>query len=332
VLRRDVIALIASAVVAWPDVARAQQPQRNVPLVGAVWPGERFAAITVRVREAFQRGLREDGYIEGQNIAIEHRYGEGLDGLRNAANEFVRLNVDVILALGTPAILAAKRATSTIPIVGAGMADPVADGLVGGLARPGGNITGNTFIGPELGPKRLQLFREIIPAVTRIAALQHPGVYSERTMQNMLTAIEESTKESGLELHVFTASSPNDFDDAFEAMVKARVGALIIFPSPMFYVNYRRLVDLATEHRLPTMYAFREAVEAGGLICYGADIPDLSRLAARYVAKILRGATPADLPVAQPTTFDLVINMKTAKALSLTIPPSVLARADEVIE
>jgi putative tryptophan/tyrosine transport system substrate-binding protein len=330
--RRAFLVLVGGAMVAAPLAARAQRPQRSMPLVGAIWPGEPSAPISVRVREAFLRGLREDGYVEGQNIVIEHRYGVGPDGMDKATADLMRLNVDVIMASSTPAALAAKRATSAIPIVGAVMADPLADGLIASLARPGGNITGNTFIAPELGPKRLQLLREIVPAVTKIAALQHPGVYSERTMRNMRTEIEENTKESGLELQIFSASGPNDFDGAFEAMVKARVGALVVFPSPMFYVNYRRLVDLAASHRLPTMYVFREAVEAGGLMCYGADIPDLSRLAAKYVAKILKGAKPGDLPVQQPTKFELVINLKAANALGLTIPPAILARADEVIE
>jgi len=268
--------------------------------------------------------------VEGQDIAIEYRYGD-LDGLRSAANDLVRLNVDVIVAGGTPAALAAKRATNTIPIVGGAMADPVADGLVASLARPGGNVTGNTFLAPELGPKRLQLLREVVPGVTRVAALQHPGVYGERTMRDMLNEMEARAKASEVELQVLDARSPDDFDNAFAAMAKARAGAIIIFPSPMFYANHRRLVDLAAKHRLPAMYVFREAVEAGGLMCYGANVPELLRRAATHVDKILKGAKPADLPVEQPTNFELVINLKTAKALGLTIPPAMLLRADEVI-
>ena len=251
--------------------------------------------------------------------------------MSSAANDLVRLNVDVIVAGGgTPAALAAKRATTTIPIVARAMADPVADGLVANLARPGGNVTGNTFLAPELGPKRLQLLREIVPSVTRVAVLQHPGVYSERTMRGMLNGMRAAAV--GLQLQVLDARGPNDFDTAFSAMAKARAGALIVFPSPMFYLNCRRLVDLAAKHRLADMYVFREAVEAGGLVCYGANLPDLSRRSAAYVDKILRGAKPADLPVEQPTTFDFAINLKTAKALGLTIPPSLLQRADQVIE
>ncbi len=254
--------------------------------------------------------------------------------MRDAVNDLVRLNVDVILVGSTPAALAAKRATKTIPIVAANMADPLADGLVASFARPGANVTvtGNTFLGPELGATRLQLLRDVVPGIKRIAALQHSGVYGERTMRNMLMELKESAKASGFELQVLSVGGPNDFDGAFAAMVKARAGALVMFPSPMFYVNYPRLVDLAATYRLPTMHVFREAVEAGGLMCYGANIPDLTRRAGKYVGKILKGAKPADLPIEQPTKFDLVINLKTATALGLTIPPSLLQRADQIIE
>ena len=330
--RKFIVALGGAVVVTWPLAAFAQQARRREPRVGALWPGEPAAAISLRNREALQQGLREEGYVQGQSIAIEYRYEEDFDELRKAVNELLRLDVDVIMALGTQAALAAKRATNTTPIVAANMADPVADGLIARSPDPGGNITGNTFIGPELGPKRLQLLREIVPGINRIAALLHPGVFGERTMRNMQTEMEEKAKESGVEFQVFSARGPNDFDNAFEAMVTVRAGALMIFPSPMFYVNYRRLVDLAARHQLPTMYVFREAVEAGGLMSYGADIPDLTRLAAKYVAKILKGKKPSDLPVEQPTRFELVINLKTAKALGLTLSSGLLSIADDVIE
>jgi putative tryptophan/tyrosine transport system substrate-binding protein len=329
--RRDFITVLGG-MASWPLASGAQQPQIRLPLVGALWHGKASAAVLLSNLEGFQRGLREEGYLEGQNISIQNKYGEDLEGLRNAANELVGLSVDVILAGGTPAALAAKRATSEIPIVGGSMADAVADGLVMSLAQPGGNITGNSFIAPELGPKRMQLLRELVPEISRIAALQHPGVYSEKTMVNLRAAIEEAAKASGVELQFVGVSNPNDFDNAFGELVAARTGALIILPSPMFYVNYRRLVDLAARHRLPTMFYFREAVEAGGLMCYGADIPNLFRLAAKYVAKILKGAKPSDLPVEQPVTFDIAINLKTAKTLGLTFPSSLLLRADQVIE
>ena len=330
--RRTFLCGLTLGTVSAPLAAEAQPAGRRVPRIGFLQQGDPSASITLRVTEALRQGLREHGgYVEGQSIAIEYRYGD-LDGLRGSANDLVRLKVDVIYAGGTPAALAAKRATNTIPIVGGVLADPVADGLVASLARPGGNVTGNTFLAPELGPKRLQLLREIVPRVTRVAALQHPGVYSERTMRDMLKDIEAAAKAGGVELRVLGAKGPDNFDNAFAAMAEARAGALIIFPSPMFYVNYRRLVDLAAKHRLPAMYVFREAVEAGGLMCYGANIPDLVRRAAAYVEKILKGAKPADLPIQQRTKFELVINLKTAKALGLTIPNSILLRADEVIE
>jgi len=331
--RRHFIAMLGGVTVAWPAVGRAQPTPRTMPLVAALWSGEPTAPITVSLREAFLQGLREEGYIEGQNVAIEERYYSGdSETLEKAVNELVGLRVDVIMAGGTPAAIAVKRATSSIPIVAMGMADPMADGLVASLSQPGGNVTGNSFIGPELSSKRLQLLREVVPGVTRFAGLQHPGVYGDRTMENMLMEIQKSAKESGVEFQVFDATGPNDFDAAFEEMVNAREGALMIFPSPMFYVNYQQLVGLAALHRLPTMYVFTEAVQAGGLISYGADIPDLARRGAKYVAKILKGTKPGELPIEEPTKFHLMVNLKTAKALGLTIPQSILARADEVID
>jgi putative ABC transport system substrate-binding protein len=244
----------------------------------------------------------------------------------------MRLGIEVIVAMGTPAAFAAKRASNSIPIVAVSMADPVADGLVASLARPGGNVTGNTFIGPELGPKRLQILKEVFPQANRIAALQHPHVYGERTMQQMLLEMEEKAHKIGVDLQIFDASRPEDFDGAFKDMVEKRADALLLFTSPMFYVNYRRIVGLAAELHLPTMYYFREAVEGGGLIGYGADITDPFRLAAKHVARILKGTKPGDLPVEQPTKFEFLINLKTANALGVVIPPTLIARADEVIE
>ena len=328
--RRAFISGITLGLFTAPLAAAAQQTGR-VPRVGFLFQGEPSTPSGLLLKDSFRRGLREEGYVEGHNIAIEYRHAE-LDGLPDAVSELVRLNVDVIMGAGTPAALAAQHATKTIPIVGANMADPLADGLVASLARPGANVTGNTFLGPELGAKRLQLLREVIPVIKRIAALQHPGVYSERTMRNMLMELKETARASGVELQVLSARGPDDFDGAFTAMAKARAGALIMLPSPMFYVNYRRVVDLAAQYRLPTIYVFREAVEVGGLMCYGANVPDLTRRAAKYVAKILKGAKPGDLPIEEPDTFELVINAKTAKALGLTIPPSLLHRADQLIE
>jgi putative tryptophan/tyrosine transport system substrate-binding protein len=222
VRRRDLIALLGGAAAALPVAAHGQQTPRTVPLVGALYPGEPSTPISVRSRDALQQGLREAGYIEGQNIAIEHRYAKDSDEATKAANELVGLGVEAIMAVGTPNALVVKRATSSIPIVGATMADPVADGLVASLSRPGGNLTGNTFLGPELGSKRFQLSRELVPGITRIAGLQHPGVYSERTMRNALLEVQERARESGVGFQVFDVMEPNDFDAAFEAMVKAR--------------------------------------------------------------------------------------------------------------
>jgi putative tryptophan/tyrosine transport system substrate-binding protein len=330
VRRREFVALVGGATT-WSTIARAQQRTRQ-PLIGALGHGKASAPTALSFWKAFRQGLREEGFEEDQNVRIQFRFGEDLEGLPKAADELVGLNVDVIAAAFTPAALAAKRATNKIPIVGMGMADAVADGLVASLARPGGNVTGNTFLGPELEPKRLQLLREIVPEATRIAALQHPGVYGEGTMRSMLGQIETAAKAGAVELQIINASGPNDFERAFDEMVAARAGALIILPSPMFYSNYHRLVDLAARHRLPTAYVFTEAVEAGGLISYGVDIPDLARPAGKYVAKILKGAKPSDLPVEQPVKFELAINLKTARTLQLKIPPSLLVLADRIFE
>jgi len=330
--RREFITLLCGAA-AWSSIANAQQPQAGLPLIGVLLPGKPSSPIWLSNLKALREGLEEEGYTEGRNIKTEYRYYENLEELKKAVAELVALNVNIIVAAGgTPAVIAAMHATKNIAIVGGNMADPVSDGLVASLARPGGNVTGNTFLGPELQAKRLQLLREIAPQATRIAVLQHPGVYSKATMQNMLAHIEEAARATGLTLQIADASSPNDFDSAFESIVAARADALIVLPSPMLYTNYRHLVDLAARHRLPTMYVWREAVEVGGLMSYGADIPDLSRRAGKYVAKILRGAKPSDLPVEQPVKFDLAINLKTAKALGLQIPDQLIAVADDVIE
>jgi putative ABC transport system substrate-binding protein len=222
--------------------------------------------------------------------------------------------------------------TSSIPIVVAAMADPARDGLVASLARPGANVTGSTFLGPELIPKRLGLLKEVVPAASRVAVLWHPGVYSEQTMAGMLEQTEIGARKLTVQLQLLGARGPDDFDAAFSAMIRDRAEALLVFPSPMLYLEHKRIVDLATRNRLPTIYPWREAVDAGGLISYGANIPDMLRRAAVLVGKILRGAKPADLPVEQPTTFELVLNLKTAKALGLEISPTLVVRADEVIE
>ena len=285
------------------------------------------------VLDAFRQGLRERGYVEGQNIVIEYRAADGkIERFPGLATELIRLKVDLIVAGNTPAARAVQQATTTIPLVVAAMGDPVGDGLVASLARPGGNITGSTFLGPELVPKRLEMLKAALPTVSRVAALWHPGAYSGRTMRDMLKETEAAARTLGVQLQLVEVRGPDEFDHAFSTMTRERAGALIVFPSPMLFGERRRIVDLAAKHRLPSMAVAREFVELGGLIAYGASINDLFRRAATYVDKILKGVKPADLPVEQPTKFELVINLKTAKALELTIPQSLLLRADEVIQ
>jgi len=315
------------------SLAAEAQLAGNVPRIGYLEIAPAELPIAQAMIEAFRQGLRERGYVEGRTFVIEYRAAAGrVERLPDLAAGLARLKVNVIVASSTPAALAAKQATTTIPIVSAVMGDPVGDGLVASLARPGGNITGLTFLAPALVAKRLQLLKEAVPDVSHVAALSHPAVYGEQTMRDMLKEAEVAAQTLGVQLQVLEARNPNDFDRAFSAMVTNSASALIVFPSPMFYGAHNRLVELAAKHRLPAIYAFKEAVAAGGLMSYGTNIPDLSRRAATYVDKILKGAEPGDLPVEQPTKFELVINLKTAKALGLTIPPSLLQRADQVIE
>jgi putative ABC transport system substrate-binding protein len=284
--------------------------------------------------EAFRQGLRDLGYVEGRNVVIEYRDAEGkAERLPALAAELVALKVDVILAAGTPQALAAQHATKTIPIVFAsGASDPVTSGLVTSLARPGGNVTGLTGLGPELVGKVLELLTQAVPGVSRVAALWQPGTLGERTEKDMLKGAEDTGRALGVRLQFVEARGPDDFDRAFSDMTRARAGALAVLGSAMFFNERRRLVDLAAKHRLPAVYTVKEYVDAGGLMAYGPNLADLFRRAATYVDKILKGAKPADLPVEQPTKFELVINLKTAKALGLTIPQTLLLRADRVIE
>ncbi len=325
------LVVLALGILAGPLSADAQQPGK-VYRIGMLGISPEVPT-TRPLLDAFRQGLRDLGYVDGKNIVIEYRWAQGrVERFPELAAELARLKVDVIVAGPTPAGLAAKHVTTTIPIVVVVMADPVRDGLVQSLARPGGNVTGLTFLAPELVPKRLQLLKEAIPGVSRVAAFWHPGVYGERTMRDMVNETEVAARTLGVQLQFLEARSPNDFDRAFSAMTRERADALIVLPSPMLYGEHKRIVDLAAKHRLPAIYPFREAVDAGGLMAYGANILDLFRRAATFVDKILKGAKPADLPVEQPTKFELVINLKTANALGLTIPQSVLIRADEVIQ
>ena len=285
------------------------------------------------VRDSFRQGLRELGYVEGTDILVEYRTADNnMERSPDLARELVLLKVDVIVAPNTPAARAAPQATTTIPIVVPIMGDPVGDGRVSSLARSGGNITGLTFLGPELLPKRLALLKDALPKVSNVAALWHPSAYGERTISNMVKETEAAAQDLGVRLQFVAVHGPDELDRAFSTIATERADALIVFPSAMLFNERRRIVDLATRYRLPSTSMARELVELGGLMSYGASITDLQRRAAAYVDKIIKGAKPADLPVEQPTKFELVINLKTAKALGLTIPQSILLRADEVIE
>jgi putative tryptophan/tyrosine transport system substrate-binding protein len=309
------------------------QPPAQAARIGYLVTGGLASPETRVLLDAFRQGLRERGYVEGQNIVIEYRAADGqLQRFPALAAELAQLKPEVIVAQGTPAALAAKDATTTIPIVTPVMGDPVGDGLVASLARPGGNITGLTFLGPELVAKRLELLKEALPRVSRIAALWHPGAYAERTTSAMVQETEAAARTLGVQLHLVEVRGPDELDRAFATMTSAHAEALIVLPSAMLFNERRRLVDLAARHRLPAMYQLGEFVELGGLMAYGASITDLIRRSATHVDKILQGAKPADLPVEQPTKFELVINLKTAEALGLTIPPTLLFQADKIIK
>jgi putative ABC transport system substrate-binding protein len=316
---------LACSLLAAPLTAKAQQPAKiyRIGLLGAISPSAYAPFI-----EAFRQGLRDLGYVEGKNIVIDSRWAEGrYERLPDLAAELVRLKVDVIVTHGPPASRAAKEATTTTPIVMALVGDAVATGLVASLARPGGNITGSSFFLPELSAKRLELLKEAIPGVTRVAVFVNPG---NPTFPPALKAMELTAGSSGVELQQVKVRAANEIEGAFAAMAKRRAHALVVIEDALFSAHARRIAELATKSRLPTM-GFTEYAEAGGLMSYGVNRSDLWRRAAVFVDKILKGAKPADLPVEQPTRFELVINLKTAKALGLTIPPSIMVRADQVI-
>jgi len=280
--------------------------------------------------EAFLKGLHELGYVEGRNLVIEYRWAaEKEDRLPALAADLVQLNVEVIVTSATPAILAAKRATSTIPIVMAAVADPVGSGLVTSLGHPGGNVTGMTLLSTELAGKRLQLMREFLPRATRVAVLALGGASATPLL---LTAMRAAAQKIGIELVVQLVTKADELPGAFTKFQEARAQALIVQVSPLTIEQREKIVELAARQRLPAMYEIRPFVDAGGLVAYGPDAVEMYRRAATYVDKILKGAKPGDLPVEQPTKFELVINLKTAKALGLTIPRSLLQRADEVIQ
>jgi putative tryptophan/tyrosine transport system substrate-binding protein len=322
--RRDFIILLAGAMGGWPSALRAQQ--RAMPVIGYLGttsPGPPEAA--------FGQGLSETGYVEGQNVAIEYRWAEGdYDRLPRLAADLVGRKVDVIVTTGgiTPA-LAAKSATSTIPIVFETGVDPVERGLVASFARPGGNLTGVTIVTAKLNPKRLELLSELVPQAGGIALLVNPN---NASAERVVTDMQEAARARGVQLHILKASTEVALETAFASLAQLQAGALVVGNDPFFFDRRDQLVALAARHAVPAMYEWREFAVAGGLISYGTSIASMFRIAGTYVGRILAGAKPADLPVQEPTKFELVINLKTAAALGLTIPPLVLARADEVIE
>jgi ABC-type uncharacterized transport system substrate-binding protein len=327
--RRAFLGILTGGLLAAPLAPEAQQATK-VARIGYLGTNR---AANPNLHEAFRQGLRDLGYVEGRNLVIEYRDAEGkVERLPALAPELVALNVDVIVAPGTPQALAAKQATRTIPIVFTAAFDPVTDGLVTSLARPGANVTGLATLSPELAGKNLEQLKQAVPGVSRIAILWQPGGMGERTEKDMLKGVEVTARALGVRPQFVEARGPADFDRAFSEMTTARAGTLTVVGSSMFVSERRRLVDLAAKHRLPAVYAQRAYVDVGGLMSYGPDVGDLFRRAATYVDKILKGANPGDLPVEQPTKFELIINLKTAKALGLTIPQALLQRADQVIE
>ena len=330
--RREFITLFSGAAVGWLLAALVATQAQQVGKVYRIgYLSNSSSAANPHLFEAFRQGLREFGWVEGQNISIDPRFAEGRsDRLADLAAELVRLKVDIIITTSTPATLAAKNATGAIPIVAANFGDPVGLGLIESLARPNGNITGLSFsVGVETFGKELELLKEIAPEFRRVAVLSNPtNPYHALAILNVNFAAQALK----VELQLLATRGSNEFDGAFAAMSKERAGALLVVTDPIFVLHRARLADLAVKNRLPSMYGMGEYVKAGGLISYGPNLSDRFRHSATIVDKILRGAKPADLPVQQPTKFDLTINLKTAKALGLTVPPSLLARADEVIE
>ena len=329
--RRAFIAAVTGSLLSAPLAAEAQQAARSVRIGFLALD---MAGSNPRDREAFLQGLRDLDYVEGRNLLIEYRDAKGKpERFRALAAELVALKVDVIVASGgTLGALAAKQATTTIPVVFGAVGDPVSEGIVASLARPGGNVTGLSVVSSELVVKSLELLKQAAPEVNRVALLLKPDSMPVRARKSRVEAAEVAARSLGMRLQVVEARGPEDFDGAFSDMTRAHAGALAVWATPVFDAHRQRLVDLAARNRLPAVYSFRRYVESGGLMSYGPDLPDLFRRAATYVDKILKGAKPGDLPVEQPTKFELVINLKTANALGLTIPPSLLQRADQVIE
>ena len=323
--RRELIFLLGGAAFTWPVPSGAQQ--KAMPVIGVLSPAsyDPFSTFVT----AFRQGLSEAGYVEGQNVAIEYRWAEGhYDRLPALAADLVGRKVDLIMANSPPAALAAKSATSTIPIVFRGGTDPVGDGLVASLARPGGNLTG-VSLADDVTAKRLQLLSELVPRVGVIALMVNPNTPSA---ERVIRDLQEAARTKGLQLHVLKAGSESEINSAFASLVQLHVDALVVAADPFLSSRREQLVALASRHAVPSIYAWREFAASGGLISYGASLSSALRLVGAYAGKVLKGAKPAEMPVQQATTFELVINLKTAQALGLTVPQSLLARADEVIE
>jgi putative ABC transport system substrate-binding protein len=307
-------------------LASQAQPATHVPRLGLLMPGS--ASGYASRLEAFRHGLRDLGYVEGHTITLEYRFADGqADRLPALVAELVRLPVDVLVVDGTVALRPAQHATTSIPIVMVA-GDPVGAGFVASLAHPGGNITGLSIMIPDLSGKRLEFLKEAVPALSRVAVLRH----RDAPVAPYVTETQAAAQALGLQLHVLEVRRPDEFAQAFAAMTSEHADALVVVPSGLFFSHRSQLAALALQHRLPAMFLEREFVEVGGLMAYGPSMADLSRRAATYVHKILKGAKPADLPVEQPTKFELIINLKTAKELGLTIPPTVLFQADEVMK
>ncbi len=325
--RRTFMAMLTGGIVVSPLAAEAQQAGK-VYRVGFL--GNSSAALEANLVGPFREGLRELGYVEGRNIVIEYRWAEGkYERFPALIAELAALNVDVIVTAGTPAALAVKRTTPSIPLVMAAVGDPIGVGLVASLARPGGNVTGLSAIAPELEGKRLELLREVVPKLSHIAVLWNPD---NPFHAGSVKETRAAAQVLGIKAQLVGVRISEEFPAAFAAIVRERPGALLVLADRIFLHNRARIVDFGAKHRLPGVYPYRELVEAGGLMSFGPSYPGMHRRAAHYVDKILKGSKPADLPVEQPATFELIINLKAAKALGLTIPQSLLLRADEVIQ